>query len=99
MPAPNPRLYQHAHLNPGNSVSRNHSCHLPAAPTWGTHALRPRLEGGDLEEGEEMSCRPSLHAVDMIKLVCISRLCNVSQTFAYAGRDDVARTVHGEGGR
>ena len=41
----------------------------------------------------------SLRDVDQIKLGCISRLCALGQTFAYAGREDVGRIVHGEEGR
>jgi hypothetical protein len=37
--------------------------------------------------------------LDTIKLGTLSRLCAVSQTFSYAGRDDVARVVHGASGK
>jgi len=54
--------------------------------------------GGD-DCAEDAAGAVSLRSVDLIKLGCISRLCAVAQTFSYAGRDDVSRVVHGEGGR
>ena len=41
----------------------------------------------------------TISSLDPIKLVCLSKLCAVSQTFGYAGREDVARTVFGAAGR
>ncbi|KAL1523659.1 hypothetical protein AB1Y20_018594 [Prymnesium parvum] len=55
-----------------------------------------KLEAGSDEAGD---MQLSLRSADAIKLSCISRFCAVAQTFAYAGREDVARTVHGEAGR
>lgn len=48
----------------------------------------------DADEGTAVSVR----SLDPIKLSILSRLCSVSQTAGYAGREDVARTVHGAPG-
>lgn len=57
------------------------------------------VEAAEGEDGAEDGAAVSLRSVDLIKLGCISRLCAVAQTFSYAGREDVSRVVHGEGGR
>ena len=58
-------------------------------------------EGAEGAEGAMLTAAggASLRDLDLIKLGCISRLCAVAQTFAYAGREDVGRVVHGEEGR
>ena len=52
--------------------------------------------GGDGEEAED---ERGLYALDAIKLSTLARLCAVAQTFSYAGRDDVAKVVHGGFGK
>ena len=55
-------------------------------------------QDGGSEDDEVEGGTATVRSLDPIKLSIVSRLCSVAQTAGYAGREDVARTVHGAPG-